>query len=288
MDGDAQERARKLLEASGRLDQGSYRRTPVDKKPRWRRLRRRRAAPDQASRLVLLPALIAPVVLVGGWNLAASAQPDDYDSWRDSLSTLAAHGASHRGVMTGALIVLGLAHVLTALLIRLPARGGRVLHAVGGVATVAVALQPLGSETDGIGHGFAAAVAFVALALWPAFGIRDDGPPVLHARPMRAAAGVLALLVIWLGVAFALGELVGLAERVTAVAEALWPLVVAWMVREWGGGGGTRRPEAPPELPHPEDDDPDEPGEDTPTDEGPELTTPRPDPDRETTPTGGR
>jgi hypothetical membrane protein len=275
-DGGAEERARKLLEARGRLDQGSYERSPVAKPRKRRLLRRRRTAPDSASRVVLVPALIAPLVLVGGWNLGASAQPDDYDSLRDSLSDLAALGASHRGIMTGALIVLGLAHVATALLIRLPARNGRIVQAVGGIATVAVALQPLSSESDGVGHAVAATIAFVALALWPAFGVRDDGPPVLHARPMRTAAVVLSLGVIWFGVALALGSLVGLAERVAALAEALWPLIVAWMVREWGGGGGTRHIEAPPEVPAPDAPAPESPEPGTPEPEAPEPVTPVP------------
>lgn len=217
---------------------------------------RRRGNAHGASALVLLPAALAPIVLVGGWNLASSAQTDSYDGLRDSLSALAALGAEHRGIMTWAFVLLGLAHLGTALLLRVAARPGRLLQALGGVATIAVALLPLSSESDGVGHAVAATVAFVALALWPAFGARSDGPPVLRPRPMRTASVVLVLLVIWFAVALVLGNLVGLAERVAALAEALWPLVVAWMVREWGGGGGTPPTDPPAESPEPDDERP--------------------------------
>jgi hypothetical protein len=71
---------------------------------------------------------------------------------------------------------------------------------------------------------------------------------------MRAASVVLGLFVAWFVVALAVGNLVGLAERVAALGEALWPLVVAWLVREWGGGGGTPPPEQPSDLPDPQDE----------------------------------
>src|ERR1700712_983976 len=219
-------------------------------------MKRRRTDNERPSALVLFPAALAPIVLVGGWNLASSAQTDSYDGLRDSLSALAAYGADHRGIMTWAFVLLGLAHLGTALLLRGAARPGRLLHALGGLATIAVALLPLSSESDGIGHAVAATVAFVALALWPAFAARSDGPPVLRPAAMRTASVVLMLLVGWFAVALVIGNLVGLAERVAALAEAIWPLVVAWMVREWGGGGGTPPIDPPAESPEPDDERP--------------------------------
>jgi hypothetical membrane protein len=289
---DARDRKREvdpiaLRLAQERLDQGSYRQPPRTKQKR--RFRRKRAPRDQASRFVLVPATIAPLVLVGGWSLARSAQPDSYNSFRDTLSDLAAEGASHRGIMTGALIALGIAHVLTAWLLRIPAVWGRLLQALGGLATVLVAFLPLSSESDGLAHVTAAAVALITLALWPAFGARSEGPPVLHPRPMRAAALVLSLLVLWFAVALVTKTYAGLAERVATLGEALWPLIVAWLVREWGGGGGTRHVEQPPEAPQPEDDpSPDDvtgPSDDAP--DVPDPTTPV-GPEPETAPAGSR
>jgi hypothetical membrane protein len=226
-------------------------------KPLRRRARRERVdRVDSAPRLLLLPAFLAPLALVAGWNYAAAAQSGHYDSLHDTLSELAAIGSTHREVMTVAFVVLGISHVGTALLLRPAAQRGRVLQAVGGFATIAVALFPTSDESDGYAHATAAAIAFVSLALWPAFGARRDGPPVLRPTVMRAASVVLGLFVAWFVVALAVGNLVGLAERVAALGEALWPLVVAWLVREWGGGGGTPPPERPSDLPDPQDEQP--------------------------------
>jgi hypothetical membrane protein len=219
-------------------------------------VRRHRRDGSPPSRLVLVPAALAPLVLVGGWNLAASAQSEDYDGFRDSLSALAALGAAHREIMTSAFVLLGLAYLGTAALLRDVARPGRVLQALGGLATVTVALVPLSSESDGRGHAVAATAAFVALALWPAFGARPEGPPVLRPAVMRTASLVLALLVGCFGVALATGQLVGAAERVAALAEALWPLIVAWMVRESDGGGGTPPVDDPTDTPEPDSERP--------------------------------
>jgi hypothetical membrane protein len=243
--------------------------------------KRRRKRDDGTPALVLLPAFLAPIVLVGGWNLAASAQTDSYSNLQDSLSALASTGAPHREVMTWALVLLGLAHLGTAALLRSAAPIGRGLHAVGGLATIGVALLPTSFESDNVGHAILATIAFVALAIWPAWGARQDAPPVLRPRSMRTAAAVLSLLVVLFAVSLVVGDLVGLTERIAATAEALWPLVVAWMVREWGGGGGSPPPEDPPELPEPDDDE-------TPDDEKPDDVVPDPVDDRVPSTSGGR
>lgn len=213
------------------------------------RKRRSRRGDDSTSGLVLLPAVLAPIVLVGGWNLAASAQTDGFDSLRQSLSSLAALGASHREIMTWTFVLLGACHVGTAALLRSAAGRGRAVLAVGGIATAAVAAVPFSDERDGLAHTVVAAVAFGALALWPLLAAREDGPRVLRARTQRLAAAVLGGLVLWFVVALSVDVLVGLAERAAALAQALWPLAVAWLVREWGGGGGTPPPDEPPEVP---------------------------------------
>jgi hypothetical membrane protein len=244
------------------------------KRDRWSRRRARDERVDSAPRLLLLPAFAAPLALVAGWNYAAAAQPGHFDSFRGTLSELASVGATHREVMTWAFVVLGASHLGTAALLRPAARRGRLLQAVGGLATIAVAIFPISEESDGYAHAVAATIAFVSLALWPAFAARTDGPPVLRPRVMRTASIVLGLLVAWFAVALALGNLVGLAERVAALSEALWPLVVGWLVREWGGGGGTPPAEDPSDLPDPTDEQPRDEG---PGDE-PAPTGPEPEP----------
>jgi len=117
----------------------------------------------------LLSCSAAPLVLVGGWTLAARRQPPGYDAVRDTISALAARDATDRWLMTAALAGVGACHVATAWVLRPAARTGRVLLAAGGGATVAVALFPLPSAGgQSRAHSVAATLAFGALTLWPA------------------------------------------------------------------------------------------------------------------------
>lgn len=54
----------------------------------------------------------APVLMVGGWTLAASLQPR-FDPVADTVSALAAQGAADRWVMTLTFVVVGLCELLT-------------------------------------------------------------------------------------------------------------------------------------------------------------------------------
>jgi hypothetical membrane protein len=165
---------------------------------------------------VPVSAAVAPVALIGGWTVAAGRQPAAYDPVTDTISALAAGGATDAWVMTLGLAVVGGAHVATALGLseaRLPAR---VVLGTGGVATVMVAVYAQPSA----GHFPAATVSFVALAAWPAL----SGLPSRRAG-LLAAGGLLGL-VGWLGVELGRDQWVGLVERVAAGAQTLWPLVV--------------------------------------------------------------
>jgi len=188
------------------------------------------------------------VLLIGGWTLAAGLQPGAFDPVADTISALAGHDAEDRWVMTAALAGLGVCHVTTALALRPLARSGRVLLAVGGVATILVATFPLpaggGSSTA---HTAVAGAAFCALSLWPALGwrrgvraaprsgsIRTRRPLPAPARPAVAlgAAAVLVGLLGWFGAELALDDgRIGLSERATAGAQALWPLVAVLLSR---------------------------------------------------------
>jgi hypothetical membrane protein len=172
----------------------------------------------------------APVLLIGGWTLAAARQRPAFDSVTQTISELAAHGSDDRWVMSGALVGLGLCHLVTASALRPAATVGRLVLAAGGVATVLVAAYPL---TVGAGssraHTFAATVALGSLAIWPAAAWRrsPETPPPL--RPAVCAAASLALLggLAWFGYELGTdGSRIGLAERVAAGSQAVWPLVV--------------------------------------------------------------
>ncbi|MCM0678401.1 DUF998 domain-containing protein, partial [Micromonospora phytophila] len=127
----------------------------------------------------LFSAAAAPVFLIGGWTLGAARQPDGFDQVGGTISALAAVGAADRWIMTLGLVGLGLCHCVTAAGLRPAATGGRVLLALGGVATLAVAAFPLPAGAGGsTPHGLAAAVAFGALALWPALAPPKGGRDV--------------------------------------------------------------------------------------------------------------
>ena len=178
------------------------------------------------------PALIssaaAPVLLFGGWLLAESRQPPGFDPVRDTISDLAALGATDREIMTLALIGVGLAHCITAYCLSEAARAGRALLGVGGVATVLVAAFPLpAGGGSSAAHTSAATAAFAALALWPWFSSRPGATTLLRPVASRIAGAVLLALVGWFGLTlWWAGGGLGLAERTAAAAQALWPLLV--------------------------------------------------------------
>jgi hypothetical protein len=155
------------------------------------------------------------VFLIGGWSVAASRQRSDYDQLRDTISALAARGATDRWIMTAALASLGLCHIATAGGLTEAGIAARLLLALGGAATVAVAALP----QPNAGHVPAATVGFVALAFWP--GVSQT-PARLVCLGMTT---VLLILLGWLAVELH-GGWIGLSERVLAGAEALCPLAV--------------------------------------------------------------
>jgi hypothetical protein len=124
----------------------------------------------------LVSATAAPVLLIGGWTLGAARQPGGFDAVTGTISALAALGATDRWIMTTGLAGLGVAHLVTAAGLRPARRTGRLLLALGGLATLAVAAFAQPATGTSTAHGLAAAVAFVALALWPAFAAPGDGP----------------------------------------------------------------------------------------------------------------
>jgi hypothetical protein len=73
-----------------------------------------------------------------------------------------------------------------------------------------------------------AGTAFLTLSVWPALASRRDGSALVRPVPMTAAAATLLGLVGWFATQLQADEDVGLAERVTAGAQALWPLAVTW------------------------------------------------------------
>lgn len=182
----------------------------------------------------LLSSAAAPVLLIGGWTVAAARQPAGFDSLTQTISALAARGTPDRWVMTAALAGLGVCHLVTASALRPAATPGRVVLGVGGAATVLVAVLPLPADGGSVAHTVAATVALTSLAAWPAVAA-PRGPAsswALSSRTGAAAAAVLLAGLAWLLVELSTqGDRVGLAERVAAGSQALWPFVVVVATR---------------------------------------------------------
>jgi hypothetical membrane protein len=194
---------------------------------------------------------VAPVLLVGGWTAAASLQPR-FDPVADTVSALAAQGATDRWVMTLTFVVVGGCYIVTALALR-PARpAGRLILIVAALVGMLVAAYP---ERPGdaypVPHIISAVVGLAGLVAWPAWACRRGSAVPWALRPAVAATAVAMLLalVVWFGIELVLGAgQVGLAERVAGGAQAVWPLAVVLsccradeLGRSAAAGAGRRR-----------------------------------------------
>lgn len=187
----------------------------------------------------LISSAAAPVLLIGGWTQAAAIQPVPFDAVVRTISELAARDTPHRVVMTTALVGVGLSHLVTACALSPAATAGRLILGLGGLATLGVATFPLpAGGGPSAAHTTTAAVAFFALAVWPGLAwvrraARErPAAAVLSLRVSATAAAVLLMAVGWFFAELLMGgDRVGLAERVAAGSQALWPLVVVLSLR---------------------------------------------------------
>jgi len=179
------------------------------------------------------------MLLIGGWTLAAGIQPMHFDAVMRTISDLAAYDAAHRWLMTGALAGVGLSHLATAGALFCARTAGRLVLGLGGLATLLVAAFPLpAGDGSSSAHTAAATTAFVSLAVWPAFAWRypltpgRTVPVLLRPQASAAAACTLLVFLAWFFVEQLVGgQRIGLAERVAAGSQALWPLAVVVSAR---------------------------------------------------------
>ncbi|MDO0917042.1 DUF998 domain-containing protein [Streptomyces sp. DT2A-34] len=179
-------------------------------------------------RWALLSSGCAPVVLIGGWTIAALLEGPAYDPATQTISVLAAYGAAGFWVMTGALAALGVCHLLTAWGLRPAALPGRVALGAGGVTACVVALLPPPSSGGSLRHGSVAAVGFTLLAVWPVLAAdrRGVAPWGLRPGPSLTATAVMLVSAAWFMIEMHQGGADGVAERLVTALQALWPFVV--------------------------------------------------------------
>lgn len=171
----------------------------------------------------------APVLLIGGWTIAAHLEGPAYDPAAETISVLAAYGAAGFWVMTGALLALSICHLLTAWGLRAAALAGRVALGGGEVSALVVALLPAPSSGGSLLHGSAAAVGFALLAVWPVLAADRSGAAAWGVRPAPslAATAVMGAGAAWFMIEMHRHGAAGVAERLVTSLQSLWPFVVA-------------------------------------------------------------
>lgn len=209
----------------------------------------RRVYSDAMTRVPLwgvCTAAAAPVLLVAGWTIAARLQPGGFDQVAETISDLAGADASHRWVMTTAILGTGICQLATAAALRPAALPGRLVLAAGGVFTILVALNPLPPAGQSApAHAVVAAGSFAALATWPLASWRRGQPApwgVRRSVAVSAGCGLVAVTAWFFRDAVTGAPTVGLSERVDAVLLNVWPLAVAVSARYWSKHGPAVRP----------------------------------------------
>lgn len=140
---------------------------------------------------------------------------------------MAARGATDRWIMTAALLAVGFCYVATGAALRPVRWTGRSALVGGGAATMMVAAFPQPARGNGVSHTIAATIAFTALAAWPVLAVRRrSGVPALSFAAAASATVVMVGFLAWFTLELH-GSHRGMAERGAALAEVVWPLVVA-------------------------------------------------------------
>jgi hypothetical protein len=192
---------------------------------------------------VLGTALLAPVVLVGGWLAGGALQPASYSPMRQTMSVLAGNAAASQWVMTTALLLVGCCQVATGAGltgIRVPAR---ILLILTGLSTLGIAASPEPATGPTPRHLAFAVSCVITTALWPLL-VASRAPArswILSFRSCAAVTVAFAGLSCWLLIVARYGGgNLGLVERVTSAAQGLFPLVVALTLRRAARSAGNQ------------------------------------------------
>jgi hypothetical protein len=193
----------------------------------------------------IISAGLTPVLLTGGWLVAGELQPASYDPVRDTVSVMAGHAGTDRWVMTGALLLVGGCHLVTAAGLGAIRISARVLLILAGLSSIGIALCPepiVGSTPQ---HLAWTSFGAVIITVWPAFAARPGSlQPLIVSRPGSAVVTVTFLVLLcWLVIETQGGSYLGMAERLTSSVQTSWPFVVAVVL--WRHAARTGRPELP-------------------------------------------
>jgi hypothetical membrane protein len=186
-------------------------------------------------------ALLAPVLLVGGWLIAGALQPASYSPVRQTISVLAGLSGTDRWVMTTALLLVGTCQIATGAgltAVRVPAR---TLLILAGLSTIGIAASPEPATGPTSRHLAFAVTCVVMTAVWPVLVARRASAQswILSVYGCATATVIFAGLSCWLLIAARGGGDVGMVERLTSAVQGLFPLVVALALRQTAGTQAT-------------------------------------------------
>jgi Protein of unknown function (DUF998) len=212
--------------------------------------RRDRTVPPWA----IASAGLTPILLTAGWLVAGTLQPASYNPIRDTVSVMAGHGGSDRWVMTGALLLVGGCHLVTAAGLGAVRVSARVLLILAGLSSIGIATSPepvVGSTPQ---HLAWTSFGAVIITVWPAFAARPGSPQplILSRRGSAVVTSVFFALLCWLVIETQGGSNLGMAERLTSSVQISWPFVVAVVL--WRHAARTGRLELPGEPPEAADE----------------------------------
>jgi hypothetical membrane protein len=176
--------------------------------------------------------VLAPVILVSGWTVAADLQPHPFDAVRRSISALGAEGMPYQWVIAVTLVGVGVCHVATGLALRPAAEPGRILLVIGGVSGMLIGLNPQGAHSGSLPHEAFSLIGVVVMTIWPMAAIRRDPGVPFGLRPVAAYATTTVTLVFlaWFTIELFNGAQLGLAERTVTADQSIWPLLVVLSV----------------------------------------------------------
>jgi hypothetical membrane protein len=119
-------------------------------------------------RLLALGGIIGPLTFIGCWAIAG-AVTHGYSAIDDTISDLAAVGATTRVSMTVGFVVFGVGLVAFGLALRRALGGGAWIAAITtGACTIAVAATPLGGWSGDSVHAAFAGLGYASIVLLPA------------------------------------------------------------------------------------------------------------------------
>ena len=189
-------------------------------------------------------ALMAPVVLVGGWLIAGALQPASYSPMRQTMSVLAGQSGTERWVMTAALLLVGSCQIATGaglIGVRPPAR---LVLMLTGLSTLGIAATPEPATGPTASHLAFAGSCVVTTAVWPVLVARRAPAQswILGVYGCTTVTVIFAGLSCWLLVAARDGgDALGAVERLTSAIQGLFPLVVALALRQTARDAGNQR-----------------------------------------------